>query len=92
MVKVNVSRTLFSLSIAISVALTPNLRKLNFSQISQRMSESFKYVGPALTRRLLNAWCDWSGILINPSKTFGLIILDLELLYRPSQSFLLMVP
>ena len=48
MVKVNVSRTQFSLSIAISVALTPNLRKLNFSQISQRMSESFEYVGPDL--------------------------------------------
>ena len=46
MVKVNVSRTQFSLSIAISVALTHNLRKLNFSQISQRMSESFEYVGP----------------------------------------------
>ena len=46
MVKVNVSRTRFPLSIAISVALTPNLRKLNFSQISQRMSESFEYVGP----------------------------------------------
>ena len=45
MVKVNVSRTQFSLSIAISVALTPNLRKLNFSQISPRMSESFEYVG-----------------------------------------------
>ena len=28
MVKVNVSRTQFSLSIAISVALTPDLRKL----------------------------------------------------------------
>ena len=50
MVKVNVSRTLFSLSIAISVALTPILRKLNFSQISQRMSESFEYVGPELRR------------------------------------------
>ena len=48
MVKVNVSRTQFSLSIAISVALTPNLRKLNFSQISPRMSESFEYVGPAV--------------------------------------------
>ena len=46
MVKVNVSRTRFSLSIAISVALTPNLRKLNFLQISPRMSESFEYVGP----------------------------------------------
>ena len=46
MVKVNVSRTQFSLSIAISVALTPNLRKLNFSQISSRISESFEYVGP----------------------------------------------
>ena len=45
MLKVNVSRTLFSLSIAISVALTLNLRKLNFTQISQRMSESFEYVG-----------------------------------------------
>ena len=45
MVKVNVSRTRFSLSIAISVALTPNLRKLNFSQISQLMSQSFEYVG-----------------------------------------------
>ena len=45
MVKVNVSRTKFSLSIAISIALTPNLRKLNFSQISPRMSESFEYVG-----------------------------------------------
>ena len=46
MVKVNVSRPQFSLSIAISVALTPNLRKLNFSQISPRMSGSFEYVGP----------------------------------------------
>ena len=45
MVKVNVSRTQFSLSIAISVALTPNLRKFNFLQISPRMSESFEYVG-----------------------------------------------
>ena len=48
MAKVNVSLTQFSLSIAISVALTPNLRKLNFSQISPRMSESFEYVGPDL--------------------------------------------
>ena len=48
MVKVNVSQTQFSLSIAISVALTTNLRKLNFSQISPRMSESFEYVGPAV--------------------------------------------
>ena len=48
MVKANVSRTQFSLSIAITVALTPNLRKLNFSQISPRMSESFEYVGPAV--------------------------------------------
>ena len=46
MVKVNVSRTQLSLSIAIAVALTSNLRKLNFSQKSQRMSESFEYVGP----------------------------------------------
>ena len=46
MVMVNVSRTQFSLSIAISVALTTNLRKLKFSQISPRMSESFEYVGP----------------------------------------------
>ena len=46
MAKVNVSLTQFSLSIAISVTLTPNLRKLNFSQISPRMSESFEYVGP----------------------------------------------
>ena len=53
MVKVNVSRTQFSLSIAISVALTPNLRKLNFSQISPRMSESFEYVGPGETSREL---------------------------------------
>ena len=45
MVKVNVSQTQFSLSIAISVALTP---KLNFSQISPRMSDSFEYVGPGL--------------------------------------------
>ena len=52
MVKVNVSRTRFSLSIAISVALTPNLRKLNFSQISQRMSESFEYVGPDKSKKL----------------------------------------
>ena len=50
MVKVNVSRTQFSLSIAISVALTPNLRKLNFSQISPRMSESFEYMGPEQQR------------------------------------------
>ena len=48
MSKVNVSRTQFYLSIAITVALTPNLRKLNFSQISPRMSESFEYVGPDL--------------------------------------------
>ena len=48
MVKVNVSRTQFSLRIAISVALTPNLRKLNFSQISPRMSESIEYVGLGL--------------------------------------------
>ena len=46
MAKVNVSLTQFSLSIAISVAFTPNLRKLNFSQISPCMSESFEYVGP----------------------------------------------
>ena len=46
MVKVNVSRTQFSLSIAISVAHTHILPKLNFSQISPRISESFEYVDP----------------------------------------------
>ena len=46
MVKVNVSRTQFSLSIAISVVLLHNLRKLKFSQRSPRISESFEYVGP----------------------------------------------
>ena len=60
MVKVTVSRTQFSLSIAISVALTPNLRKMNFSQISQRMSESFEYVGPVLQQfyEMLHLRCE----------------------------------
>ena len=71
MVKVNVSRTRFSLSIAISVALTPNLRKLNFSQISQRMSESFEYVGPGTQKHLSSTYL--SAVHVTAVKTTYLV-------------------